>query len=331
MQIVGNTKKNKKTTTKKNKTNKKIGLKHFPTYFPSDIEKENISTKLNPTIEMDLVKDYGKLQSLSCTQIKKQSAETRVGNRIVDHFTLKERLHTKGQQKIDFYTFWKNRAYFRKVPYIKKMLDFYKTRDTDEIRKFKYIFNLYLSSISIFRPILAMELYCMISAKRVLDFTMGWGGRLLGAHVLNLESYIGIDINAELREPYDKMVSFLREQEKTLEKQTQIQLIFRDALKVDYSILDYDTVFTSPPYYDYEEYRHMKKYKWKEEFYEPIIKTTWKYLKKNGHFCLNVPEDIYDSICVPILGKCHSKLVLKKKKRTKTANYKEFIYIWKKV
>lgn len=331
MPITGNTKKYKETTTGKNKTKKKMGLKHFPTYFPSDTEKEMICMKLNPSNEEELVKDYRKLQLLSCNQIKKQSAETRVGNRIVDHFTLKERLHTKGQQKIDFYTFWKNRAYFRKVPYIRKMLDFYKSRDTDEIRKFKYIFNLYLSSISIFRPILAMELYCMVSAKRVLDFTMGWGGRLLGAHVLNLESYIGIDINTELRQPYDRMISFLREREQPLNKQTQIQLIFKDALKVDYITLDYDTVFTSPPYYDYEEYRHMKQYDWKEEFYEPMIKVTWKYLKKNGHYCLNVPEDIYETVCVPILGQYHSKLIMKKKKRTKTANYKEFIYIWKKV
>jgi hypothetical protein len=75
----------------------------------------------------------------------------------------------------------------------------------------------------------------------------------------------------------------------------------------------------------------MKKYNWNEEFYDPIIKKTWKHLKKNGHYCLNVPEDIYRLVCVPILGECHSKHILKKKKRTKNAEYKEFIYIWEKV
>lgn len=315
-----------------NKTKKKLGLKHFSTYIPSDREKESICHKLNQTNEDELVIDYNKLRNLSCAQIQKQSAETRLGNKIVDHFTLKERLHTKGKQKIDFYTFWKNKEYFKKVPYIKKLLDFYykERNNTDEIRIFKYIFNLYLSSISIFRPLMAMELYCKVSANRVLDFTMGWGGRLLAAHVLNIESYIGIDINTELRQPYSKMVSFLRERENINHRQTQIQLIFQDALKVDYSTLDYDTVFTSPPYYDYEEYRHFKKYDWKEDFYDPLIKVTWKYLKKNGHYCINVPEDIYKLICVPILGKCQSKVVLKKKKRTKNTQYKEFIYIWKK-
>ena len=330
---MSNTQKRKETATGLNRTKKKHGLKHFPTYFPSEKEKEIICNKLNRTTSDDLVVEYNKLKNLSCLDIKNKSAETRIGNKIVDYFTLIERLHTAGQQKIDFYTFWKHRAYFKKIPYVQKMLEFYESRDTDEICKFKYIFNLYFSSISIFRPLMAMELYCKVSARRVLDFTMGWGGRLLGAHVLNLESYIGIDLNTELRLPYTKMVSFLREREKdSLQKKpTEIQLLFKDALHVDYSTLDYDTVFTSPPYYDYEEYRHMKKYDWKDEFYDPIIKTTWKYLKKNGHYCLNVPEDIYRTVCVPILGESQSKHILKKKKRSKNAKYKEFIYIWKKV
>jgi len=327
---MGSTKKNTKETKGRNKTQKKTGLYHFPTYFPSESEKKIICNTLNNHTSQDaLIVEYNKLERLSCAQLKKLSAETRIGNRIVDHFTLGERLYTKvykGQEKIDFYTFWKNRAYFKKVPHIQKMLEFYKARNTDEIRKHKYTFNLYFSSITIFRPVMAMELYCKISAKRILDFTMGWGGRLLGAHALNVESYIGIDSNVELKQPYHNMVAFLKEREKT----TNIQLFFQDALTIDYSTLDYDTVFTSPPYYDYEVYRHLKQYDWKNEFYDPLIKMTWKYLKKNGHYCLNVPEEIYHSICVPILGKSHDKLVLKKRKRTKNALYKEYIYIWKK-
>ena len=41
-------------------------------------------------------------------------------NNIVDFFTLSERLHTKAKQQIDFYTFWKNKQYFEKFPYVKK-------------------------------------------------------------------------------------------------------------------------------------------------------------------------------------------------------------------
>ena len=123
---MSNTKKHKETTN--NTTKKKHGLKHFPTYFPSDKEKDIICHKLNRTNSDDLIVEYNKLKNISC---RKQSAETRIGNKIVDYFTLRERLHTLGQQKIDFYTFWKHRAYFKKVPYIQKMLRFYESRDTD--------------------------------------------------------------------------------------------------------------------------------------------------------------------------------------------------------
>ena len=39
---------------------------------------------------------------------------------------------------------------------------------------------------------------------------------------------------------------------------TKIKLMFKDALKVDYSKLDYDCVLTSPPYYNVEVYEGMK-------------------------------------------------------------------------
>ena len=302
-------------------------LQDFKTYIPSMHEKESIARRLNSTTETDIITEYNKLENMTCKQIRAQSVETRLGNNIVDFFTLSERLHTKGKQQIDFYTFWKNKHYFENLPYVKKKLKYYnKERNIDEIRKFRYIFTLYFSSIAILRPLMAMELYCKVHAKRVLDFTMGWGGRLVAAHVLKLESYIGIDINADLKPGYQKMVSFLQERE-TNERITEIELIFKDALQVDYSVLDYDTVFTSPPYYNYEIYRNINDYKrdmytLHQQFYIPIIEKTWKYLKPSGHYCLNVPHDIYTKVCIPILGKCTSKLILKKKQRTKNAKYK---------
>lgn len=315
-----------------NKTKKK-SFRNFSQYFPSVSEKQNIAKRLNPLQETDIIQEYNKLQNLSCKQVQLQSSETRLGNNIVDYFTLTERLHTKGKQQIDFYTFWKNRRHFKKLPYVKKMYNYHKTRNIDDIRKYRYIFTLYFSSVSIFRPLMAMELYCKVNAKKVLDFTMGWGGRLLGAHVLQLDSYIGIDMNKNLKPLYENMVDFLRKRETT--PHTNIQLFYKNALDVDYSTLDYDTVFTSPPYYNYETYSHMNKYnenkeEWNETFYKPIINRTWKHLKKDGHYCLNVPTEIYKTICLPILGKYHMRLALKKKKRIENAPYKEYIYIWKK-
>ena len=41
-------------------------------------------------------------------------------------------------------------------------------------------------------------------------------------------------------------------------------------------------------------------------------------------------EEIYENACIPILGKCKTKILLKKKQRSDKNQYKEFIYVWRK-
>jgi len=220
------------------------------------------------------------------------------------------------------------------LDYVKNMLKYYESREISEIRKWKYIFNLYFSSISIFRPVMSMEVYCKFVPKiGVLDPTMGWGGRLVGACALDLPKYIGIDSNTNLDMPYREMSAFLQKTTKT-----KIELFFQDALTVDYSKLDYDMVFTSPPYYNIEVYSGMKektKEEWNTGFYKPLFERTWKSMRSPGYYCLNIPSEVYDSACVPILGKSWKKILLKKRGRTQKneeegKGYEEYIYVWKK-
>jgi len=285
------------------------------------------------TITLPQIKsEYTKLKSMTCTQLKGASGRTRLGNKIVDAFTFIERLHTKGNQNITFYEFWEKRHFYKKKNFIKSMLKFYENRKIDEIRKYKYIYNLYFSSISIFRPIMAMEIYCKLKPKRILDFTMGWGGRLVGACALGLDAYYGVDLNVHLREPYQELISFL---ESEPGHNTTIDVRFENALHVNYSEMDYDCVFTSPPYYDLETYRgsdngiYKTKDDWNRLFYTPLFTKTFASLKKNGSYCLNVPDYIYDSVCVPLLGKYSIKIPLKKSERDPGKDkYKEYIYVW---
>jgi hypothetical protein len=178
---------------------------------------------------------------------------------------------------------------------------------------------------------MAMEIYCKYSPKiAILDPTMGWGGRLVGACALDLPKYIGIDSNRNLEKPYKELCAFLKD--KTT---CEIDVRFQDALTVDYSKIKYDMVLTSPPYYNIEIYRDTRektKEKWNTEFYRPLFSETWKHMSSPGYYCLNVPEEIYEENCIPILGKAHKKMLLKKQKRTKSAadKYKEYIYVWQK-
>ena len=334
-----NTKKNK-TKTRKNhtKTRKNTGIQ-IERFSPK--EKQVIVDKLNPISIENIVVSWEKLRRLKCKGAIAAAAGIRLGNDIVDKFTMIERLHTKGHTGLDFYTFWYNKAHFQKVGYVQNMLKYYAKngRDITDIRVWKYIFNLYFSSITIFRPVMAMEVYCRFPCRiAVLDPTMGWGGRLVGACALDLPKYIGVDANPNLDPLYRDMCAFLQPRSKT-----NIELFFQDALTIDYSKLKYDVVFTSPPYYNIEIYRETQekgkdkktkeknkktKEEWNETFYKPLFEKTWEAMQSPGYYILNVPQEVYESSCVPILGKSQKKIELKKQKRGNA--YSEYIYVWNK-
>jgi hypothetical protein len=321
-----------KTIKKKEKTNTTRKKHKILPHHYTEKQKQNIVDQITPISLEDAEKSFEKLQKLKCKGAITASSQIRIGNDVVDKFTLIERLSTKGHVGIDFYTFWTNRKYFSQLNYVKNMLKYYKTRKISDIRKYRYIFNVYFSSISIFRPVVAMEIYCKYPSRvAILDMTMGWGGRLVGACALNVPKYIGIDSNKNLIEPYRKMEDFLRD--KTT---TEMDIRFQDALTVDYSSLKYDLVLTSPPYYDLEIYGNSTKTKTKEEwdiqFYQPLFERTWKALMTGGTYCINVPVEIYERNCVPVLGESLEKHILKKQSRNKSAanDYTEYIYVWKK-
>lgn len=317
--------KTKKERKKTNTTEKRKKEKN-PTYTLE--KKQKMVQELNPISSLEIDVEFSKLRELKCKGAIAASAGVVLGNKVVDYFTMIERLATKGHVGVDFYTFWYNRAHYRRLDYVKNMLKYYESRDIAEIRKWKYIFNLYFSSISIFRPVMSMEVYCKFVPKiGVLDPTMGWGGRLVGACALDLPKYIGIDMNKKLDMPYREMCAFLQKTTKT-----KIELFFQDALTVDYSKLDYDMVFTSPPYYNIEIYSGMtekSKEEWNTNFYKPLFERTWKSMRSPGYYCLNIPLEVYDSACVPTLGKYWKKILLKKRGRG-VNGYEEYIYVWKK-
>ena len=254
------------------------------------------------------------------------------GNKFVDYFTFNERLETTGSKGISFWEFWENKSEYMKKNYIKNLLKYFKKRgDTIAVRNLYYIFKLYFGSVGIFKPVIAMSIYNRFKPTSILDFTMGWGGRLVGAAALDIPKYTGIDLNKNLEKPYREMEKTLKE----LGTSTDIKLIFQDALKVDYSKLDYDMVFTSPPYYNKEIYSgtdKMTEEEWNENFYRPIFAKTWKYLKNGGHYILNVPIAVYDNVLVDLLGKADIIIPMNTKRamseKLKQAEYKEYIYVW---
>jgi hypothetical protein len=303
----------------------------------NDSEKQIISNKIKCISEEDVKNDYEMLKNMMVTT-KSTSVEfnerCRVGNNVVDFFTFRERLETRGKYNINFYEFITNIEEFKKKKFIKTMLTYYETTKNarglkNEYVVLKEVYNICISAINIFRPLVAVEVYQRFKPTRILDFSAGWGGRAVGAAVCNI-SYFGIDINAGLHDPYNKMSAFLNSNTYS----SLINMVIADAVTFDYSTIvpGYDMVFTSPPYYFIEKYSHNESYASKDDmdqkFYIPIFSNTFKHLLPGGHFVLNVNKEIYERVCLALFGPAEQTMTCKKSKRQN--DYREMIYIWKK-
>jgi hypothetical protein len=296
----------------------------------SELDKVMISKHIKRIDATEALTDFYKLKEIG-SNAATISSRSRVGNNVVDFFTFKERLNTKGKYNMNYYEFITNLDEFKKKKFINNMLTYYrdvknKNKTKNEYIVLKEVYNICISAINIFRPLVAMQIYLKYNPVTVLDFTCGWGGRLVGACALNVPNYIGIDINSNLSTAYGEMINFL-----SPHTQTNAQVFIKDAVLFDYSSIEYDMVLTSPPYYFLEKYSNNTCYGGSKEemnkyFYTPLFSNTFNYLKSGGQYCLNINKEIYDNVCVPILGIAHETIELRKSKRQN--DYGEFIYIW---
>jgi len=300
----------------------------------TEYEKIIIASKIKDISKERIKEEYRELKTIGANADKK-SERCRVGNNIVDHFSFVKRLETKGKYDVNYFEFITNIEDFEKKKFIKNMLNYYEREKNKKNTKnrfivLKEIYNICISAINIIRPLVYMEIYTKYNRPNlpncILDFCAGWGGAAVAACALKIPRYIGIEINHELSEPYNKLCDFLREEG----SETKIEMYFEDALKIDYSKFDYDFVFTSPPYYFIQKYKNNAPYKDKKEmndqFYIPLFRETHKHLKKGGHYILNINKEIYENVCVPLLGEAHEIFTYKKSKRQN--NYNEMVYMW---
>jgi len=297
----------------------------------SEEEKIHIARQIKNITAEEVNEEMNKLIEIGEKAIL-ISPRSRVGNNIVDYFTFTQRLETKGKYNASFFDFLANIEEFKKKKFIQTMLKYYKYVKNKNSKKndyivYKEVYNICISAINIMRPLNCMEIYTRFKAKRVLNFCAGWGGSMVAAAALNLEAYYGIEINDDLLEPYMNMVYYLNTKSDTI-----CDIKICDALTVDYSLINYDTVFSSPPYYFIEKYVNAPKYVSKkdmdEKFYRPIFTKTYNGLKKGGHYIINICKEVYENVLKDLLGEAHETFPLKKSKRQN--NYTEMVYVWTK-
>jgi hypothetical protein len=240
-----------------------------------------------------------------------------------DYYFQKYRLSTKKGK-------WSNVSAWNDKEERQKIIETYKrVNKTDDIlaAPLRRLIRLWYGCVGQFRPDVAVYVYQKFGSKSILDFSAGWGDRLISAMSQGID-YIGIDSNSKLSVPYSKMIKDFRH--KTV---SNVKMIFKPSEDVDFSKFKYDLVFTSPPYFNVESYEGMKKYKDNEfidVFFKPVVKKAWDNLQMGGVMALNIPKKMYE-ILKPIYG-ASMKIKMPLHNRFYNNNKKnyEYIYYWKK-
>ena len=294
-------------------------------------EKTEIAKKIKD-ITIDIVEEDMNILIKIGSNAHMISERSKIGNDVVDYFTFLQRLETKGKYDVNYFEFLANLDTFREKKFIQTMLKYYndvknKNKTKHAYKVYKEVYNICISAINIMRPLNCMEIYARFNAKKVLNFCAGWGGSTVAASALNLEAWYGVEINSDLKEPYDNMMTYLR-----TKSNTDLSIHFGDAVDFDYSKIEYDTVFSSPPYYFLEKYANNMAYESKkdmdEKFYKPVFAKTFAHLNQGGHYIINICKEVYDNVLKKLLGEAHEVFPLKKSKRQN--NYTEMVYVWHK-
>jgi SAM-dependent methyltransferase len=155
----------------------------------------------------------------------------------------------------------------------------------------------YTAGVSNFRPTLARAVIERYSeaGSTVLDFSAGFGGRLVGSLTLH-RSYLGI-------EPCPDQVDGMRETIRALWPLRQENASARiyqgraESVLTRFPSGSVDLVFSSPPYYDWERYsddnsqsfvRYASYVAWLAGFLTPCVEESYRVLRPKGRMVLNV-------------------------------------------
>lgn len=146
-----------------------------------------------------------------------------------------------------------------------------------------------------FKVTLAYSVYKFFKARSVLDFSAGWGDRLIAAIAAKI-SYSGFDPNTDLESGHSKIIDTL----------TPMAAVSKDAYQVTYlpfeeAELDrkYDLVFTSPPFFNLEVYTdsnnqsistHPTFKDWLVNWLFVVVKKAWSSLIPGGHMVLHMSD-----------------------------------------
>ena len=146
----------------------------------------------------------------------------------------------------------------------------------------------------------------------VYDPSSGWGGRILGAMCTNRKlHYIGTDPNPDNVGRYENVAKFynthcVQDNQFWGDREKNTYSVFTNGSEEIYNEPNFkkyegqvDFVFTSPPYFNREQYsqdenQSFKKFSayedWRDNFLKPTLTTAYKMLKDDRYICWNIAD-----------------------------------------
>jgi hypothetical protein len=188
---------------------------------------------------------------------------TNVGNNASNPF------HIENRWKVDWVrtpSGWKT---WQTVDGIKTIVRAYFTLDkmlldvTEETLRTATTLRKYVASQ--FKPVIAKAFYDRFKSENVLDFSAGWGDRMCGFFAgETTKFYLGIDPNSNNHPNYQKQIEFYKKHQTFFESDKEVEMLDMAAEDVDYSKYTdfFDTIFTSPPYFNTERYSFDETQSW---------------------------------------------------------------------
>lgn len=181
--------------------------------------------------------------------------------------------------------------------YIDSKPTFYTGDDIQNLKSFFRNAGKWSCKVAAFSPNTARKIYetfCPKENANILDYSCGFGGRMLGAVSPKYNyNYFGIDPNTKLFKSLNKFGEFIN-----INRKFNYKLYCQGSENEIPELIDQmDFAFSSPPYFDLETYNQEEtqsivkfpKYdQWLKKYVEPTIKNIHKYLKKECLFAINI-------------------------------------------
>jgi 16S rRNA G966 N2-methylase RsmD len=144
----------------------------------------------------------------------------------------------------------------------------------------------------LFRITVIRQLYMHFKAENILDFSAGWGDRLIAACSLG-KRYTGVDPSACMKPVYEEIIA------KCAADKSKYTMINQPFEELDLKSLEssFDFIFSSPPFFKLETYvddyqqstaKYPELQDWKERFLYVLIRKCEAYLRPNGYFCIHI-------------------------------------------